>query len=223
MGILSRMRHGKLQAWRVTEASMNAVRVTSRPLPARVARWALNGLTAMSLLLCLTSAGLWIRGSFGGDCFSQTAKSGRYSEVSTYWDQITLITAPRSIDPDRCPAPFTESIADQPTTERGELLWSALALNMPVTSTYAGIVSVSHAAGPTGTIWAVHGPTWLPVVLFALLPACWLAVARSRELLRRRWLRLHVCLTCGYDLTGNESGTCPECGTPWRAADQHAR
>ncbi len=25
--------------------------------------------------------------------------------------------------------------------------------------------------------------------------------------------RTGLCLSCGYDLTGNESGVCPECGT----------
>lgn len=30
---------------------------------------------------------------------------------------------------------------------------------------------------------------------------------------RRRRLRRNQCLHCGYDRTGNTSGTCPECGT----------
>ena len=30
---------------------------------------------------------------------------------------------------------------------------------------------------------------------------------------QRRRRRLGLCLNCTYDLTGNESGVCPECGT----------
>jgi hypothetical protein len=66
----------------------------------------------------------------------------------------------------------------------------------------------------------LYGPAigWgLPVVVAAL--ACvliiWLVrkwITRSlREELNRR--NLPTCLACGYDLTGNVSGTCPECGT----------
>lgn len=52
----------------------------------------------------------------------------------------------------------------------------------------------------------------------------WAAMGRysTRRLLRRRMeytLRMEllglgeqICLACGYDLTGNESGRCPECG-----------
>ena len=40
--------------------------------------------------------------------------------------------------------------------------------------------------------------------------AAWLAV-RSWRATRRR--TQGACATCGYDLTGNQSGTCPECGT----------
>ena len=30
---------------------------------------------------------------------------------------------------------------------------------------------------------------------------------------RYRRRKKGLCLTCGYDLTGNESGVCPECGS----------
>jgi hypothetical protein len=28
------------------------------------------------------------------------------------------------------------------------------------------------------------------------------------------WGKPDACVTCGYNLTGNESGRCPECGSP---------
>ncbi|MGD8450719.1 MAG: hypothetical protein PVJ57_02775 [Phycisphaerae bacterium] len=37
---------------------------------------------------------------------------------------------------------------------------------------------------------------------------------------RRQERRPHHCLKCGYDLTGNVSGRCPECGTKTRAKVQ---
>jgi hypothetical protein len=53
-------------------------------------------------------------------------------------------------------------------------------------------------------------PAWLFTLLAAWLPGYQLLSAvRSR---RRR--RTASCLRCGYDLTGNVSGTCPECGSP---------
>ena len=40
----------------------------------------------------------------------------------------------------------------------------------------------------------------------------WLYVRLMNRLCRK--LRPECCLTCGYNLTGNVSGVCPECGTP---------
>ncbi len=39
---------------------------------------------------------------------------------------------------------------------------------------------------------------------------------RFRYFLRERLNEMGVmtCMKCGYDLTGNESGVCPECGSP---------
>lgn len=51
-------------------------------------------------------------------------------------------------------------------------------------------------------------PIWS--VLVVLAPAWFILYRRAREL-RRRALE-GACAACGYDLTGNESGICPECG-----------
>ncbi len=53
-------------------------------------------------------------------------------------------------------------------------------------------------------------PLWAPFILFAAYPT----IAFIRGPLRRyRRRRKGLCIPCGYDLTGNVSGVCPECGT----------
>jgi len=52
-------------------------------------------------------------------------------------------------------------------------------------------------------------PAWIPLVVFTLCPSSCLFIRlfrRYRRLLRGR------CVECGYDLTGNMSRACPECG-----------
>lgn len=49
-------------------------------------------------------------------------------------------------------------------------------------------------------------PVWLPLLAtVALSSMLWIV--------DRRQVRSGFCSTCGYDLTGNVSGRCPECGT----------
>lgn len=56
-------------------------------------------------------------------------------------------------------------------------------------------------------------PHWFVAVLSAALPGRWLWVwGRSRRRMLRQGLGL--CARCGYNLTGNVSGTCSECGEP---------
>ncbi|HEY8746788.1 MAG TPA: hypothetical protein VIM11_02360 [Tepidisphaeraceae bacterium] len=52
-------------------------------------------------------------------------------------------------------------------------------------------------------------PLWLLSVLFFVLPSLLIIGWLSRYRRRRR----QQCLSCAYNLTGNTSGTCPECGT----------
>ena len=50
-------------------------------------------------------------------------------------------------------------------------------------------------------------PHWFTATCLAILPAIWLFKWN-----KRRALSPNACPACGYDLTGNESGECPECG-----------
>jgi len=58
--------------------------------------------------------------------------------------------------------------------------------------------------------FVIHTPLWMPLALLCAYPASWLVLRRP---LRQYYRRKHgLCPKCSYDLTGNESGICPECG-----------
>jgi hypothetical protein len=59
--------------------------------------------------------------------------------------------------------------------------------------------------------WGVYLPLWVPFIM-AVAPTGWLW---WRD---RRRIPAGHCRKCGYDLTGNVSGRCPECGVPTGAA-----
>ena len=69
-------------------------------------------------------------------------------------------------------------------------------------STWAPVIQASRVAG--GTCWYLGIPLWLPWMLCGLLAWCSWRVCRVPP---------RGCARCGYDLTGNRSGRCPECGT----------
>jgi hypothetical protein len=59
---------------------------------------------------------------------------------------------------------------------------------------------------------------WLPMLPIFAGPSAVLLLLRGRvrRALRTELVRagVPICIPCGYDLTGNVSGKCPECGTP---------
>ncbi len=61
---------------------------------------------------------------------------------------------------------------------------------------------------PSKTLsWSFHIPVWLLVVGVALPIGILLWLWPDRR------TKAGFCKTCKYDLTGNVSGVCPECGT----------
>ena len=74
--------------------------------------------------------------------------------------------------------------------------------------TPAGVYAVDRMMQPLpfATFVALSG-----AVAGLIAAGDWVAVERPRERLRRR-RRLGLCERCGYDLHGNVSRVCPECG-----------
>jgi hypothetical protein len=76
----------------------------------------------------------------------------------------------------------------------------------PGSALYPGVVyNDPLALGTNFTAWVPH---WLAALCLGLLPAVWLCLYIR---LRRR-MRLGRCGSCGYDLSYNVTGRCPECG-----------
>jgi hypothetical protein len=81
--------------------------------------------------------------------------------------------------------------------------FAEVALASAIAATVAWIVRPGGFTTERGHVGVALG---LIAMLIAVRVLRWLRrVERSR--------RLHFCYTCGYDLTGNVSGACPECGT----------
>lgn len=57
--------------------------------------------------------------------------------------------------------------------------------------------------------WSVSIPLW---IILATLLAYQTCMYIRGPLRRHRRRKRNQCLQCGYNLTGNASGTCPECG-----------
>lgn len=72
-----------------------------------------------------------------------------------------------------------------------------------------GLSSSGAARWTRHAVMRIDVPLVWPIAFFGAL-ACLAA------LLRRRSVSLGACATCGYDLNGNVSGVCPECGAPAR-------
>lgn len=60
-------------------------------------------------------------------------------------------------------------------------------------------------------ITVLHAPLWIPFLLASAYPTYAIIRVPFRQHYRRRH---NCCIRCGYNLRGNVSGICPECGCP---------
>ena len=95
---------------------------------------------------------------------------------------------------------------DEEVDSRVGIFPAGFALCLPSFEKETHIYPLGETTAPTGAQWILILPLWLILLLLALPTAIlwWLDRRRIRE---------GCCRKCGYDLTGNVSGTCLECST----------
>jgi hypothetical protein len=161
-------------------------------------RVVVNGLTLLSLALCAAAVGLWVRSYVVYDSWNWGTATGRAGFDSIY-GRLTVgrVDVPPAAMAGIPRGRYFKSAPADP---------AALSSMLKPSRSFAGFqVTVVNAGGMTAR--DVRIPYWSLVLAAAVLPA----VRAARRAFRRPPPGL--CRRCGYDLTGNVSGRCPECGT----------
>jgi hypothetical protein len=86
--------------------------------------------------------------------------------------------------------------------------WVGIAFGTTTTVGPAWLVFYERDDHPAYSDHSIKAQPWFVLLVLALIPACVMIL-----ILRRRQRPPGACLTCGYDLTGNVTGRCPECGS----------
>jgi hypothetical protein len=161
----------------------------------------------LSLLLCVTTAVLWLRGYFvydvlltrAGDSDVRAITSVKGKIAAYYGYNVQLRLGPtkiplwwRTIGGNYTSAP---SFAEGFEGEKSDPWWKRLGFQF----------SFRHF---TQSDFQVTAPDWFVVLLTLILPVIWLRTGIRHRHRRRSGL----CPVCSYNLTGNISGVCPECG-----------
>ena len=150
----------------------------------------LNLLTLLSLLLCVAVVVVWVRSYWASDTI-KIKHEGRLTNVHSVGGSFRVIVF---ASPNPFPARFKVRTSEPQPSE----------LARPGLTTFESGADVAD-----GVLYFVAFPQWTVVALCAVLPAARLARQARRDLRHRRGF----CPACGYDLTGNVSGACPECGS----------
>jgi len=187
--------------------------------------------TTVSLLLGAAVITLWIRGRWVDELFNITTYDlgpDRVQQHSTY-----LMSGLGGLSISR--SQTEESMASGLFKARGNSFSWSRAFREPAWYPVAGPIRSGEekgterqwhgfevqsreyldrllAAQASGSV-SVTVPDWTLLVPSAAILAVWL-MRLARQWRKRRRALAGRCPVCNYSLTGNISGTCPECGTP---------
>jgi hypothetical protein len=182
----------------------------------RVSRHLLTIVTVLSLLLCVATCLMWVRGYWWTDrAFWKRADH-------LYWIQSWRGEVSVQVEASRLSAisgfGLEREREDTYDGNASSRLWDIRWVSFPappnkiILRSWAGFWYCTLEA-PTGILVAeVAAPSWSIALATAALPLGWtIAQIRSSARSRRRQ-RLGLCATCGYDLHASVD-RCPECGT----------
>jgi hypothetical protein len=178
----------------------------------RIGRWVLNTLAVVSTILCVGTATLWIRGYWVGDRYiwARTGvQRGGGRELRSESGSFTFLQ-------DTPASPRILSNSPHGGWEHGDPMWIAHTRDR-MTFRVVGVDRELRFDPVTGATWN-SGCVRLEILdkylvaLTASLPSIRLIVLARRRREKRRMGAAGRCSSCSYDLTGNVSGVCPECG-----------
>jgi len=182
-------------------------------------RWLFNITAVLSLLLMLATVGLWVRSYWVSDYWGITTRS-LYSNDNTEIESETGLLHLYSLwnhwnfaNNEMEHSDFIyDPISVYDLTARTRVWFDPIPQSQIVLpQTMAVFWEWTETTDKSGTWYErkveLYIRHWFLTLIFATLPALWLFKWN-----KRRKLGPNACPACGYDLTGNESGVCPECG-----------
>jgi len=159
-------------------------------------------LLVLSLMLCLVSIALWIRSAFATD--EVDFPCGPFHAHLSLFPAIISTEIKTGKNPW---GPEWGYFRINPIAPL-RVVWSQSFMGFEYQPTLATVYDGVHTGVVSrGVLFWV--PLYAPILVFGSFPA-WLIIRNSR---RKRRRCATGCKTCRYDLTGNMSGVCPECGT----------
>lgn len=196
----------------------------------KLGRGLFNAVTMLSLLLLIATAALWARSYWR---FVDAGRITTWRDTSGYTqhlirlgcDRGRFLFARRDISWPWAYRPTTRIAVDW-ESERGPYLRQERTFDLyqtfpkqrgerTWTKDFAGcrfrrLIESNGNSGDSMLGVVIIVPAAYACVAFAVLPIAYAVRRRRLRLAARKGL----CRTCAYDLTGNVSGVCPECGAP---------
>ena len=166
-------------------------------------RWVFNITAVLSLLLLLATVGLWVDSYFFDGQIGY--ESSTYAVVGMSESSLCALIVYR----------YEFSANGWHASHRVNDIPGYTDLESG--SGFMGFGGIWNQTYHRAKIYGFVTPHWFLTLIFTTLPAIWLYKWN-----KRRKLGPNACPACGYDLTANESGVCPECGVSAESASDPA-
>ena len=172
-------------------------------------RWTVHITSALSLLLLLATVGLWVDSQWYGRTFSSATTSTKFyvdSRVGVCSINVTMYESPIELDSGLDAYEIAKLAHPEPIEGWLDAYQAGFG--------YAWDKKIADGI----IVFKVLFPHWFLALIFAILPTIWFIKWRHR-----RALGDNICANCGYDLTGNTTGKCSECGSDIATETSDAR